>query len=91
MAIAEIWLLLDQIWRRKKKYNNVHLGVGVTHHGNEKVEKEEEDDHDEEAPVDLAFSFKLYFLILNNFFVEIQVDLTNVLVVAVLQRVPARA
>ena len=44
---------------RRELYACVHLGIGVAHHGNEKVEKEEEDDHDKEAPVDLAFKFKI--------------------------------
>ena len=39
----------------EERSGHVHLSIGVAHHGNEKVEKEEEDDHDEEAPVDLAF------------------------------------
>ena len=37
---------------------STYLGVGVAHHGNEKVEKEQEDNHDKEAPVDLACVFK---------------------------------
>ena len=43
------------------RYGLVHLGIGVTHHGNEKVEKEEEDNHDEETPVDLACLLKIQF------------------------------
>ena len=45
---------------------SVHLSICVAHHCNEKVEKEEEDDHDKEAPVDLAFMFEFQFLLCFN-------------------------
>ena len=69
--------LIAAIWKRKqfdediafkesssKKKGDevcVHLGIGVAHHGNEKVQKEEEDDHDKETPVDLAFRLNSNF------------------------------
>ena len=38
----------------------IHLGIGVAHHRNEKIEEEEEDNHDKEAPVDLPYMFEFH-------------------------------